>query len=423
MSHVIRVPSFALTIVLYAFRPSLRALLRGWGLEERTVRPADTNMMAPVLCALLLLLLAVKAADEDDKDTRSTPPFVEAEGCPVLDAGGLADSEEAVAALARSLHAGGRPVLLRGLVPGNLLARGASKNPRHGASKYPRHDGGEANWRMRPVQNPPHALCSARWTGARPDAVPAADLSAAFRRRGVRGAAFVEACAWARTRLYGASALWRALWRHDARRYDAARYDGDWDEDGGPGGPSAAPPPGQAVLSRNRAIEFHSHGPTLNALLGGSRRWFLFDLGSGRRPNQEQHRDRFLGMLPLLRRLARNATRAPRSEDWLPRALPARFGGPARARAAFECAQAPGEVLFVPRGVHHAIVERPGTESSSALFFIEQSTVWEQLDNEGKPVEEEEEEEEDLSSHSEKQCRLTKSGQRFCKRGPPRDRP
>ena len=47
--------------------------------------------------------------------------------------------------------------------------------------------------------------------------------------------------------------------------------------------------------------------------------------------------------------------------------------------------------------MHHAIVERPETESSSALFFIEHSTshkvVREQLDDEeGKPVEEDEEE-------------------------------
>jgi hypothetical protein len=296
--------------------------------EELTGDPTKecSNCVYPMLCRPGQQGFVRSRDSSPAQRPRPRRSVVRVSGCPVIE---VPSSSAGVAAMARSLHDGGRPTLLRGLVGADVLraAAAASRSEDTGSTPESRN-------------NPAHAMCSKRWGDHErwADGVPAASL----------GASFVAACAWAKARLYGDTPLWRALW--------------------GYGGRSA--PEGQAVVSRNRAVGFHQHGPTLNALLsGGSRHWFLFDLAESLGGH-----GRGWEVLPLLRRLALDEAREPSADDWLPSAL-SEFGE-VDASAAYECTQEVGDVMFVPNGVHHAIVER-GTEESRAVFFIAENTVWE----------------------------------------------
>lgn len=246
-------------------------------------------------------------------------------GCPVVE---VPSSDKAIAAMARSLQDSRQPTILRGGFVDLAGMLRASPPPAHSSETRSLHE-----W----MHNPPHAMCSERDWGdnkQRSDFVPAESLDDSF----------VQACEWAESRLYGDSPLWRALWSYDGR----------------------SAPTGQAVISRNRAVGFHAHGPTLNALFSGRRRWFMFDLP--KRGGTDGWK-----ALPLLRRLVLNESRTPLRWDWLPFALEKFLA--VGASAAFECNQEAGDVMFVPNQLHHAILER-GTEESRAVFFIEGKTKW-----------------------------------------------
>ena len=163
------------------------------------------------------------------------------------------------------------------------------------------------------------------------------------------------ACDWARDHLYNLP-LWHGLWNGQT-------------------------PKGTAILCGSRGVGFHSQEQTLNALFTSRRHWFIFDAGSDEVHDEIDVSDKEgLGgwqALPLLRSLALNKTRnsihghasqrTGRVEDWL------RFAYPHRAasgsRAAFECVQRAGEVLYVPKLFHRAMVGTARAESRS-VFII-----------------------------------------------------
>lgn len=257
--------------------------------------------------------------DSVDDQTSSRVPVADVQGCDVVH---VPSSPEELVEMARSLNTRGVPTILRGIVSDDVM-----QTSKGGAADGEVFGNG--------LDNPAHAMCTERSSVERSDMVPAGTL----------GPSFVEACAWAETSVYGASPLWQEIWNH-------------------------APPTGHVVISRNRAVGFHQHGPTFNALLSGTRQWFMFDLRDTR---GNIGRDGWDHSLPRLRLIALNETREPSAEDWLPFALA--NSAALNASVAYECLQEAGDVMFVPNSLFHAIITR-GYDVSRATFFIEGKTVW-----------------------------------------------
>ena len=120
-------------------------------------------------------------------------------------------------------------------------------------------------------------------------------------------------------------------------------------------------PEGGPIVSSTSHIGFHRHAATFNALLAGRRRWFMFDLPGCRMctdPGGWQS-------VNLLRHLTSNRSRTrPSARHWLRFAYP---GAEAlAARAAFECKQRAGDVMYVPESMEHALISRG---SNIAVFW------------------------------------------------------
>ena len=229
------------------------------------------------------------------------------------------------ATLASILHARQQPAILHGLVNSQVRRLAAQTE-----FIYPSYS---------PIANPHHVFCGRRFARDRADAIHW-DKSVALDQ---------AICEWANSTLYDVP-LWHALWASIGQ----------------------AVPRGHAVVSGNRAVGFHSHGPTLNALLTGRRKWFLFD-GSidGEDGAAFDHQGGWQA-LPLLHALARNRSRPRTATDWLRFAYP-RAAAVRGVRATFECTQTAGTVLFVPNQFSHAILS---LGKSRAVFFIADQTVW-----------------------------------------------
>ena len=138
-------------------------------------------------------------------------------GGPVVDAANLTTFE-----LVQTLHKARSPSLIRGIVHAAAVEEALR------SMQLGRRALGTG------LEVPQHSLC----TTALPFLGRGAELASKV------GASFVALCEWAHEHLYNLP-LWHHMWSRAG----------------------SGTPPGQAVVSRNDYVGFHSHGPTLNALL------------------------------------------------------------------------------------------------------------------------------------------------------------